>query len=82
MATYEFSRWDGTEQFQPQSADQLFDEFSKYLMNYGEEVIPNLERWEEEHPDLVDMLVKRGLVERDKDGKYSVTPKGDRKSTV
>lgn len=76
MATYEFSRWDGKSQFQPQSADELFDELSKYLMHYGEEILPNLERWEEEHPDLVDMLVKRGLVERDREGKYSITPKG------
>jgi len=76
MATFEYSRWDGSEEFTPQSADQVFDELSEYMMNYGDQVLPNLDQWEEEHPDIVDMLVKRGYVEKDRDGKFVVTPKG------
>lgn len=76
MPTFEFSQWDGSDNFSPQSADDVFDQFSEYLMDYGEEVLPALERWEEEHPEVIDMLIKRGLVEKDRDGKYHVTPKG------
>src|SRR5687768_17895460 len=36
----------------------------------------NLDRWEEENPDVVEMLVKRGLVEKDEQGRYRVSPKG------
>ncbi|MFG0296775.1 MAG: VWA domain-containing protein [Maioricimonas sp. JB045] len=79
MATFEYSRWDGSEEFTPQSADQVFDELSEYMMNYGDQVLPNLDQWEEEHPDIVDMLVKRGYVEKDRDGKFVVTPKGVRR---
>ncbi|QDU38149.1 hypothetical protein Mal4_24720 [Maioricimonas rarisocia] len=79
MATFEYSRWDGSEEFTPQSADQIFDELSEYMMNYGDQVLPNLDDWEGEHPDIVDMLVKRGYVEKDRDGKYVVTPKGVRR---
>jgi Ca-activated chloride channel family protein len=76
MAFFEFSQWDGSEQFTPQSADSVFDQFSEYLLDYGEEVMPALEKWEEDHPDVVEMLVKRGLVEKDRDGRFRVTPKG------
>ncbi|WP_437201350.1 VWA domain-containing protein [Planctomicrobium sp. SH664] len=76
MPMFEFSRWDGSQSFSPQSADQIFDKLSEYLLQYGDEVMPNLENWEQEHPDVVDMLIKRGLVEKDREGKYHVTPKG------
>jgi Ca-activated chloride channel homolog len=76
MFGYEYSRWDGSEEFSPQSADKLFDEFSQYLMHYGEDVLDNLERWEEQSPDVVDKLIQRGLIEKDKEGKYRITPKG------
>jgi len=76
MPTFEFSQWDGSNGFTPQSADDLFDQFSEYLLDYGEEVLPALERWEEENPEVIEMLVKRGLVEKDESGRYRVTPKG------
>ncbi len=79
MPEFEYSRWDGTQQFTPQSADELFDEFSQYLLEYGEHVLENLQDWEEEHPDIVEMLVKHGYVEKDAEGKYIVTPKGIRR---
>jgi len=76
MPRFEFSQWDGSANFSPQSADDLFDQFSEYLMEYGEEVLPALERWDEENPEVIEMLIKRGLVEKDKLGKFRVTPKG------
>jgi Ca-activated chloride channel homolog len=76
MPEFEYSRWDGSHGFTPQSADRLFDEFSEFLMDYGEEVLRNLEDWQEEHPDVVEMLIKRGYVEQDRAGKFHVTPKG------
>lgn len=79
MAGFEYSRWDGSEEFTPQSADKLFDELSKYLMHHGEDILDNFERWEDENPDVVDKLIKRGLIEKDKEGKYRVTPKGLRR---
>ena len=36
MASFEFSRWDGTQEFSPQSADELFDQLNQYLMDYGD----------------------------------------------
>jgi uncharacterized protein with von Willebrand factor type A (vWA) domain len=79
MPTHEYSRWDGSQQFSPQSADQLFDQLSQYMLDYGEELLDNLAQWQEEHPDIVDMLVRRGYVERDKEGKFRVTPRGVRR---
>ena len=79
MATSRFSRWDGTQQFTPQSADKLFDELSQYLTEYGEEVLDSLKSWEETNPEVLDMLMKQGYVERDESGKYRVTPKGMRR---
>jgi uncharacterized protein with von Willebrand factor type A (vWA) domain len=76
MPSYEYSKFDGSESFSPQSADQVFDQFSEYLLDYGEDVLDNLPRLEEEHPDLIEQLIKNGLIEKDRDGKFSVTPKG------
>jgi len=79
MPSFEYSRFDGSGEFSPQSADQLFDQFSQYLMDYGEEMLDGLERLQDEHPDTVDMLIKRGYVEKDREGKFLVTPKGMRR---
>ena len=79
MPEFEYSRWDGSQQFTPQSADELFDRLSDYMLDYGEQILENLERLEDEHPDIVDMLIKQGYVERDTEGRYIVTPKGVRR---
>ncbi|MBM4077779.1 MAG: hypothetical protein FJ267_19290, partial [Planctomycetes bacterium] len=79
MATSRYSRWDGSQEFSPQSADKLFDELSQYLTEYGDEVLESLENWEETHPEILEMLIKRGHIEKDESGKYRVTPKGLRR---
>lgn len=79
MATFEYSRWDGSQQFTPQSADKLFDQLSDYLMQYGDEVLEQLNNWEDEHPDVLDQLLKQGYIEKDAEGKYRVTPRGMRR---
>jgi len=76
MPEFEYSQYDGSEQFTPQSADRLFDEFGNYMLDYGEHMLDQLEQWQDEHPDVVDMLIKQGYVEKDLDGKFVVTPKG------
>jgi len=73
---FEFSRWDGSQAFQPQSADQIFDQLSSYFLDYGEDILPALQEWGEDQPDLVDQLIKRGYLEKDRTGLYRVTPKG------
>ncbi len=79
MPAFEYSKWDGSQQFTPQSADQLFDQVSEYLMQYGEDVLESLEQWENENPELLDLLLQQGYIEQDKEGKYRVTPKGLRR---
>lgn len=76
MPNFDYSKFDGSSAFTPQSADKLFDEFSKYLLEYGEEMLDNLDRWEQDNPDVVEMLVKRGLVEKDEEGRWRISPKG------
>ncbi|HEV7998496.1 MAG TPA: VWA domain-containing protein [Planctomycetaceae bacterium] len=79
MAHFEYSKFDGSEQFKPQSADAVFDELTRHMLDWGDDVLDYLDQWEEEHPDVVDMLIKRGYVEKDSEGKYYVTPKGIRR---
>ncbi|MDA0833781.1 MAG: VWA domain-containing protein [Planctomycetota bacterium] len=79
MARFEYSRWDGSQQFSPQSADQLFDQISEYLLHYGDDAMPALEEWGEENPELLEMLIKRGYIEKDEEGRYVVTPRGVRR---
>jgi Ca-activated chloride channel homolog len=79
MAHFEYSKFDGSEQFKPQSADAVFDELTQHMLDWGDHVLDYLDQWEEEHPDVVDMLIKRGYVEKEAEGKYQVTPKGIRR---
>jgi uncharacterized protein with von Willebrand factor type A (vWA) domain len=79
MAHFEYSKFDGSEEFKPQSADAVFDELARHMLDWGDDMLDYLDQWEEEHPDVVDMLIKRGYVEKDSEGKYYVTPKGIRR---
>jgi Ca-activated chloride channel family protein len=80
MSVYEYSRWDGSQQFQPQSADKLFEQLTEYMMQYGEQVLRSLDRLDdEEAEDLVKLIQEQGLIEEDSEGQWVVTPKGMRK---
>ncbi|MCA9054896.1 MAG: VWA domain-containing protein, partial [Planctomycetaceae bacterium] len=79
MPGFEYSRFDGEDAFSPQSADEVFDHLSEYLLDYGEDVLDNLNQWEDEHPELIEQLIRRGHIEQDREGKYSITPKGMRR---
>lgn len=79
MPESHYSRWDGSQEFSPQSADQVFDQITEYLMDYGDDVMKAMERWEEENPDVIDKLIKQGYVEKDEKGQFRVTPKGMRR---
>ena len=48
MSLYEYSKWDGSQQFLPQSADKVFDQLSEYLLQYGEQVLRNLDELDDE----------------------------------
>ena len=76
MPQFEYSRWDGSQEFVPQSADEVFQQLTEYLLEYGEEVLPLLERLEAEHPDVLQKLIREGLIEKDSDGRFQVTPRG------
>lgn len=79
MPHFEYSRWDGSQEFLPQSADKLFDQLSRYMLDYGDQVLDSLEQLAEENPDVLDMLIKQGYIEKDEQGRYQVTPKGVRR---
>lgn len=81
MASFEFSKWDGTTPFQPQSADQLFDQLNNYLLDYGEQILDQLSDLEERNPDVLDLLLKQGFLEKDSEGRFLVTPKGVRRAS-
>lgn len=79
MATSRFSRWDGTQQFTPQSADKLFDELLTIpdgVRRRGSGLVEELGRDESRDSRSAD---EAGYVERDESGQYRVTPKGMRR---
>ncbi len=79
MPTFEYSRWDGSQEFTPQSADALFDQLAEYLIDYGEQILDHLPDWEQQEPEIIDKLIQRGLIEKDRTGKFSITPRGRRR---
>src|SRR5262245_31617060 len=79
MSLSEYSRWDGSQQFQPQSADKLFDQLSEYVLQYGEQVLRQLDDVDEDQQDIGELLQKEGYVEKDAEGKWRVAPRGVRR---
>src|SRR5260221_12059321 len=76
MPFFEFSKWDGSQQFRPLSADAVFDKIAEKLIEYGEYVLRQLENLDDRDADLVKLLVKEGYLEKDEDGKYAIAPRG------
>jgi uncharacterized protein with von Willebrand factor type A (vWA) domain len=80
MPQYEYSKWDGSQEFRPQSAEKAFDELSEYLLHYGDQVLRQLDRFDDDdNPEIVELLQQEGLIERDREGKFVVAPKGLRR---
>jgi Ca-activated chloride channel family protein len=76
MPSFEYSEWDGSQQFRPLSADAAFDKLSEYLLEHGEYVLRQLERMPKDDADLLKMLVKEGYLEKDEKGQFAVTARG------
>ena len=80
MPHYEYTRWDGSQQFQPQSADKVFDQITEYLLPYGERILRDLDRLDDDQsPEILELIQKEGLIEKDDEGKWQVSPKGLRR---
>lgn len=79
MADYEYSKFDPERQFHDQSADKLFEQLAEYMMQYGDQVLRNLDRLDDDATDLVKLIQEQGLIEEDGQGQWQVTPKGLRK---
>jgi uncharacterized protein with von Willebrand factor type A (vWA) domain len=79
MSVYEYSRWDGSQEFQPQSADAAFDRIAEWMLQHGDQVLRHLDRLEDDAPELLDLIQKQGLIEQDEKGQWQVSPKGVRR---
>jgi uncharacterized protein with von Willebrand factor type A (vWA) domain len=81
MGLYEYSKWDGSQPFQPQSADQVFDKIMEHMLQHGDQVLRHLEQLddEDEANDVLKLIQKEGLIEEDAEGRWQVTPKGMRR---
>jgi len=79
MALFEYSEWDGSQEFTPLAAEAAFDRLSEYLMEHGEYVLRQLEKLDEDEADVLKMLIKEGYLEEDEKGRLIVAPKGIRR---
>jgi uncharacterized protein with von Willebrand factor type A (vWA) domain len=81
MATYEFARWDGTQDASGKSqTDKVFEQLTEYLLHHGEMVLRELDRLDDDTaPDILEKLQKEGLIEKDGEGKWQVAPRGVRR---
>ena len=79
MAVFEYSEWDGTQDFQPLSADALFDKVAEYLLEHGDLVLRHLDKLDRDDADLLKKLIKEGYLEKDDQGGLTVAPRGLRR---
>ncbi len=76
MAEFEYRRWDGSQEFAPQSAEKIFDQLAEYVLHHGDSVLRNLDDVPEDQQDIVELLQKEGYIEQDGEGKWRVGPRG------
>lgn len=79
MPIFEYSEWDGSQQFRPLSAEMSFDKLSEYLLEYGDYVLRQLERLDNDNADLLKLLIKEGYLEEDEEGRIAIAPRGIRR---
>ena len=79
MSLFEYTRWDGSQDFQPQSAEKVFDQLAEYVLQYGEQVLRQFEDLDEDQQDILELLQKEGFLEEDEKGQWRVAPKGVRR---
>jgi uncharacterized protein with von Willebrand factor type A (vWA) domain len=80
MSLYEYSKWDGSQEFQPQSADKAFDRIMEHMLQHGDMVLRHLDDLDDDEAnDVLELIQKEGLIEQDGEGRWQVTPKGVRK---
>ena len=79
MPIFEFSEWDGSQEFRSLSADAVFDKLAEHLIEYGDYILRQLEHQDEQNADLIKLLIKEGYVEKDESGKFAIAPKGVRR---
>lgn len=79
MPIFEYSEWDGSQQFKPLAAERAFDKLTEYLMEYGDYVLRQMERMDENDADVLKMLIKEGYLEKDEKGQYTIAPRGVRR---
>src|SRR5206468_9084764 len=73
------AEWDGSQEFQPLSAETAFDKLADYLLEHGEYVLRQLERMDKDDADILKLLVKEGYLEKDEKGQFAVTARGVRR---
>jgi uncharacterized protein with von Willebrand factor type A (vWA) domain len=76
MPLFEYSEWDGTQQFLPLSADAAFDKLAEFLLEHGEYVLRQLERMDKDDADILKLLIKEGYLEKDEKGQFAVSARG------
>src|SRR5437868_273198 len=79
MPTFEYAEWDGSQEFQPLSAEGAFDKLAEYLLEHGEYVLRQLQRMDRDDADILKLLVKEGYLEKDEKGQFAVTARGVRR---
>src|SRR5260370_5065120 len=79
MATFEFARWDGSQQFRALSAEAAFDKLSEYFLEHGEYLLRQLERMDKSDDEVLQMLLKEGYLEKGEEGRISIAPRGIRR---
>jgi Ca-activated chloride channel homolog len=79
MPQFEYSEWDGSQQFEPLSADALFDRVAEYLLEHGDYVLRQLDKLDSDDADVLKMLIKEGYLEKDEKGGLTIAPKGVRR---
>lgn len=79
MSIFEYAAWDESQDPTGSRADSVFDKLAEYMMSMGDEIWRRIDTSDDNTQEILDLIRKEGLIEKDSEGKYRVSAKGLRR---
>lgn len=79
MSIFEYAAWDDSQDPTGSQAESVFDKLADYMMSMGDEIWRRLDTSDENTKEILDLIRKEGLIEKDSEGRFRVTAKGLRR---
>ncbi|MFM7590876.1 MAG: VWA domain-containing protein [Isosphaeraceae bacterium] len=79
MSIFEYAAWDDSQDPTGSNAESIFDKLAEYMMSSGDEIWRSIDTSDEDTQEILELIRKEGLIEKDSEGRFRVTARGLRR---